>query len=200
MMAAFQTCLRRVRRMGLGALGLLLAITGQPVVSLAGGWTVDHAASRIGFSSSHAGRAFKGTFQRWTADIRFDPDALESARAEVSVDLTSAVTGDTTYDKTLPTADWFNTSKFAEARFVTSAFRKTGDGAFEADGTLDLRGATVPVTLSFSFTQTGQTAVIQGTTNLRRLDFDIGKQSDAGGAWVGLDVPVSVTVSLTRAP
>ncbi len=199
-MTHFASCLCRVRRFGLCVIAGVLAVVAQAGAGHAADWAVDQAASRIGFSSSHAGRAFEGTFQRWTADIRFDPDALESARAEVAVDLTSAVTGDTTYDKTLPTADWFNTSKFAEARFVTSAFRKTGDGAFEADGTLDLRGASVPVTLSFSFTQTGQTAVIQGKTKLRRLDFDIGKQSDAGGAWVGLDVPVSVTVSMTRAP
>ncbi len=199
MMAAFQTCLRRVRRMGLGALGLLLAITGQPVVSLAGGWTVDHAASRIGFSSSHAGRTFDGSFQRWMAVIRFDPDNLDDAKADVVVDLASAVTGDVTYDKTLPTADWFNIAKFAEARFVTTAFRKTGDGTFEADGTLAMRGAEVPVTLSFSFALNGEAAVIEGTTKLRRLDFEIGKQSDSTGAWVGLDVPVNVKVTMKRA-
>lgn len=198
-MTHFTSCLCRVRRFGLSVIAGFFAVVALAGASHAADWTVDQAASRIGFSSSHAGRAFEGTFQRWSADIRFDPDALESARAEVSVDLTSAVTGDTTYDKTLPTADWFNTSKFAEARFVTSAFRKTGDGAFEADGTLDLRGASVPVTLSFTFTQTGQSAVIEGTTKLRRLDFGIGKQSDAGGAWVGLDVPVSVTVMMTPA-
>ncbi len=200
MIGVFLSHIRRARRFALVVLTIAAAVLGQGMAGHASEWTVDYDASRIGFSSTHAGRAFDGVFRKWTADIRFDPDNLEQAKAEVAVDLASAVTGDMTYDKTLPTADWFDIAKFAEARFITNEFRKTGDGTFEADGTLDMRGAAAPVTLSFSFTRNGEEAVIEGTTRLSRLAYGIGRQSDASGAWVGLDVPVQVKVTMARVP
>ena len=161
-------------------------------------WAVDPANSRIGFSGKHAGTAFKGTFETWTAEIRFDPQDLANAKADVRVDLRSAVTGDTTYDKTLPTSDWFNTRAATEGRFVATQFEAAADGAFKAAGTLSIRGFEVPVVLDFTFTRDGETARIEGQTRLQRLDFGIGKGSDATGAWVSLDIPVTVDVKLVR--
>ncbi|MEO1206074.1 MAG: YceI family protein [Pseudomonadota bacterium] len=161
-------------------------------------WAVNRDASTIAFSGTHAGAGFTGEFKTWRAEITFNPDDLASSKADVRVDLTSATTGNLTYDKTLPSADWFNTNVSSEGRFVTTDFRKTDDGAFEADGTLSLRGIDVPVTLAFTFEQNGDTAILKGKTALKRMAFDIGKGSDATGAWVSLDIPVTVHVSMTR--
>lgn len=163
-------------------------------------WNVVDDQSSIGFAGTHAGRSFTGTFQSWQADISFDPSDLASSRAEVTVDLTSAVTGDATYDKTLPTTDWFNVSQISQAKFVTTEFSKTADAhSFNAEGLLSIRGVEVPVTLSFNFIDQGQDARLEGTASLKRLDFGIGKGSDAEGAWVSLDIPVTVSVLLKRA-
>lgn len=164
-------------------------------------WQVVPEKSRIAFSGTHAGRAFTGTFQSWQADIAFDPNDLANSKALVTVDLASAVTGDATYDKTLPTADWFNISAVAQSTFVTTGIT-TADGGktFTAEGNLSIRGVEVPVTLAFSFTESGNEAQLEGTATLKRLDFGIGKGSDAEGAWVSLDIPVTVSVALKRAP
>jgi polyisoprenoid-binding protein YceI len=163
-------------------------------------WIVRPAESKISFSGTHAGSAFAGEFRSWTADIRFDPNDLAGSKAVVLVDLTSAFTGDQTYDKTLPTADWFDVGKFAEGRFETIGFTAKGGNQFEAQGTLALRGVKADVLLKFTFDEKGTTAKLSGETTLQRLDFGIGKGSDAPGDWVSLDIPVSVSVVMDRAP
>jgi polyisoprenoid-binding protein YceI len=161
-------------------------------------WTVVPAESKIAFSGEHAGTKFKGTFEKWDAVIAFDPADLAGSKATVTVTLASAKTGDTTYDKTLPTVDWFDVVKTPTGVFETTAFRAKGSDAFEADGTLTIRGVKVPVVFAFEFKATGETAKLTGTAALKRLDFGIGKGSDATGAWVTLDVPVDVSVSLKK--
>lgn len=189
---------RALRAVAMGAAALVVATVAAPApAATAAEWTVVERESRIGFSGTHAGRGFKGAFARWTADITFDPAKLETARAVVKVDLASAATGDTTYDKTLPTVDWFNIAKFTTATFTTTGFTAAGGNAFEALGTLDLRGTQVPVTLRFTFERTAAGARLEGRTTLKRTDFGIGKGSDATGEWVSIDIPLEVSVALT---
>lgn len=178
----------------------LLATTTLAAVipASANSWVVIPSDSKIAFSGTHAGAAFKGTFQKWDATIAFDPANLASAKAVVTVALASAKTGDTTYDKTLPTADWFDIAKGPNGTFETGQFRALGGSKFEADGTLAIRGLKMPVTLAFDFVAQGDTAKLTGKTKVNRIDFGIGKGSDASGAWVSLDIPVEVTVSLKK--
>jgi len=196
----------KIRRGGMRLTAVAVAMTAMALVfsglapAVSAPWDVKEAESRIGFAGTHAGRPFEGTFKSWSADVRFDPDDLENSRAEVVVNLVSAETGDTTYDKTLPTSDWFQISKFAEGRFVAASFAKgEADNAYRAEGTLSLRGIEVPVTLDFTFDPAGEQAKLAGRTKLKRMDFNIGKDSDASGAWVSLDIPVTVDAVLVPA-
>ena len=182
---------------------VLLAAGGVPTgpADAATQWQVVPEKSTIGFAGTHAGRAFNGTFKTWTAEIAFDPKDLAGSKAKVTVDLASAATGDATYDKTLPTADWFNVAQIPQGTFTTASIKDAGDGkSFTADGSLSIRGVEVPVTLDFTFSESGEEARIEGKTSLKRMAFGIGKGSDADGAWVSLDIPVTVSVTLKRAP
>jgi polyisoprenoid-binding protein YceI len=163
-------------------------------------WIVDAGESRIAFSGTHTGRAFTGSFRSWTAAITFDPDDLSASKAIVQVDLGSATTGDAIYDKTLPTADWLDTARSAMANFKSIAFRSVAPGRYEASGELEMRGARLPLTLVFDLRIESDTAWMSGRANLKRLDFGIGKMSDADGAWVSLDIPLEVTLVARRKP
>lgn len=166
--------------------------------AFAGEWRVVPGESSIGFSGEHAGNKFKGTFEKWEAAINFDPADLAGSKATVTVALNSAKTGDATYDKTLPTADWFNVAVTPSGVFETSAFRSVGTDMFEADATLSIRGVKVPVVFAFGFKVEGNTAKLTGKTALKRVAFGIGKGSDSDGTWVSLDIPVDVKVSLKK--
>ena len=176
----------------------LLAVLVTCAPAIAGVWTVVPAESSIGFSGEHAGNKFKGTFEKWEAAINFDPADLAGSKATVTVALASAKTGDASYDKTLPTVDWFNVAVTTSGVFETSAFRSVGTDLFEADATLSIRGVKVPVVFAFGFKVEGNTAKLVGKTALKRMDFGLGKGSDDNGTWVSLDIPVEVKVSLKK--
>ena len=169
-----------------------------PSVGAAQAWAVVPGESTIAFSGEHAGNTFKGAFATWDAAIAFDPADLAGSKATVTIQMGSAKTGDTTYDKTMPSADWFDVAHAATASFETATFRAKSGDAFEADGTLTIRGLKVPVVFAFTFAASGDTARLTGATRLKRLDFGIGKGSDGDGSWVSLDIPVTVAVLMKR--
>jgi polyisoprenoid-binding protein YceI len=183
----------------LAAMTLAAALAVAALVpAQAAAWTIVPAESKIAFSGEHAGTKFKGTFEKWDAVIAFDPANLAASKATVTVQLASAKTGDTTYDKTLPTIDWFDIAKGPTGVFETTGFRSLGADKYEADATLSLRGIKMPVVFTFDFKATGDTAKLIGKAEVKRMDFGIGKTSDATGAWVSLSIPLEVTVGLKK--
>ena len=153
-------------------------------------WRVQ-PASRIDFSASWAGQPVQGHFKSWTADILFSPDALDRSRLTVSIDMTSASTGDDQRDSSLPGEDFFSAAAHPAATFSAVKFRKTGEGHFVADGILDLRGVKQAVSLPFTLKIEGDTASARGATALDRTLFGVGQ-----GDWASTDqIPAKVTVS-----
>ena len=76
----------------LAATAVLAAASSGWASAAPAAWTLDKAASRIGFKSSFGGMAIDGTFRRWDAVIQFDPKALAASRVSVTVDVASAAT------------------------------------------------------------------------------------------------------------
>ena len=179
------------------AAGFVLASLGAATVAEARPWAVDAKRSAITFSGQHVGKTFKGRFEAWQASIDFDPAKPEAAKVAVTIDLASAKTGEAMYDKTLPTADWFDAAKVRQAKFTATKITKTGGNAYVADGTLAIRGKAVPVKLPFTLNITGNTATMDGKVTLTRTAWGIGGGSDAKGEWVSLQIPVQVHVVAT---
>lgn len=174
-------------------LAAALALAAAPAVAAAPApaWTVDKAASRIGFSSSFGGTAFTGGFRTWDAQIRFDPNNLAGSSAVVSIDTASVATGDADRDKTLPDVPWFASSQYAKAVFRAQTFKALGGGRYQAIGTLTLRGVTKPLTLPFTLNIAGANARMTATLGLNRLAFGVGQ-----GEWAKTEV-IPATVNLT---
>jgi polyisoprenoid-binding protein YceI len=169
-----------------------------PVSAFAADWQIESDKSHILFSGTHAGNEFDGEFSDFNGDITFDPDALDKARVVITVNLASAKTGDATYDKTLPQGDWLNSEKAPKATFSSEKFEKLDDGHYKITGTLALRDAGTPVTLYAKITIDGDKATVDAKTELNRMDFNIGKSSDAAGEWVSLEIPVKIKLVATK--
>jgi polyisoprenoid-binding protein YceI len=169
-----------------------------PAAAAAPAWTVDKAASRIGFTSSFGGQTVQGTFRRWDAQIQFDPKALATSRVVATIDVASAATGDSSKDESLPTADWFDAAHFPRASFAASSFKDLGGGRYQAIGTLTLKGVARPVTLPFTLVITGAQARMQGQVALNRSAFGVGKGQFASAETVPFQVAVTVAVAAKR--
>jgi polyisoprenoid-binding protein YceI len=159
-------------------------------------WRVTPAQSSIGFASSLDGAAFRGTFTRWTAAIRFDPANLPGSSVRVVIDPTSANSGMAERDGTLREADWFDTNRHRSAIFEATTFRSTGAGRYEAVGTLTIKGRATPVTLPFTLAITGANADMSAALNLDRTKLGLGAAMPVSS--IPANVAVSIRVRATR--
>lgn len=174
------------------AAGLAAPATRPPNAPQA--WRVADAASSLGFTGGMAGQPFSGTFGRYEATIRFDPAAPESAQVRVTIDMTSARTGDAQKDAALPQAEWFDTARHPAARFVATTIRATGAGRYNAQGRLTIKGISRPVQLPFSLAIEGATAKLNGSLTIDRRQFAVGTGAWSSDQWVAY--PVTITVRL----
>jgi cytochrome b561/polyisoprenoid-binding protein YceI len=154
--------------------------------------------STLSFSATWAGDAIEGQFKRWTADILFSPNALDRSKLTVSIDMGSAATGDDQRDSSLPSGDFFDTASHPKATYTASKFRKTGEGKFVADGTLDLRGVKKPLSLPFTLKIDGDTATARGVTTLDRTAFGVGQGEWASTDQIGGKVKVSFAITAQK--
>lgn len=155
------------------ALSIMLSVLG--LAYAAGQWSLQPKESSLGFIGSQAGADFQGSFDKFTADIRFDPRDLASSRFDIRIDLASVNTKDQERDDTLRSADLFNVAQWPAAHYVAEKFTDTGSNRFSATGQLTLRDVTRPVPIEFTFEQQGSNAWLKGTATIKRLDFGVGQ-------------------------
>lgn len=160
-------------------------------------WVVQKG-STLGFTATWSENAIEGRFKTWTADILFSPEALDRSKLTVAVDVGSADTGDAQRDQSLPSGDFFDTAEHPKAIFTATTFRKTGEGKFVADGTLDLRGVKKPLSLPFSLKIDGDTATASGVTTLDRTTFGVGQGEWASTDQIAAKVKVSFRLTAKR--
>jgi polyisoprenoid-binding protein YceI len=169
----------------LGA-GLLLA---RPAA--AADWAVDAGKSNLGFTGTISGRSFDGKFKTWAAEISFDPANPAAGHAKVTIDMTSAVTGDRQRDAALPDSDWFDAKQSPQALFEATGFTAKGGNQYEANGSLTIRGIKKAVTLPFTLDIAGDEAHAKGKLDIIRTDYGVGQ-----GEWAAADT-VALGVSIT---
>ncbi len=165
-------------------------------------YVLDPAKSSLEFAFDQAGAQNKGKFTRFQVSFDFSPDNLPASRLEVTVEMSSADTGDQERDDTLRGADLFAVAKFPQSHYTATQFAKTASG-YEAVGKLTLRGVTREVRVPFTFRNATENGVavgyMSGKTTLRRLDFGVGQGDWKATDQLGNDVGVSFALRLAAA-
>jgi polyisoprenoid-binding protein YceI len=112
-----------------------------------GTWHVDPAHSRIGFAAKHLGIAtVRGDFREFEGTLD-----LDEGRAYGTVKAASLDTNDDRRDEHLRSPDFFDVAEHPELRFESTEIRPLGDGTFEIEGKLTIRGVTNPILLGAEF-------------------------------------------------
>jgi len=175
---------------------LLLLASLASNAAIAADWTA-LPGSTLGFTASFQGEAFEGRFGKFSPQINFDPAHLDQSRFDVRIDLGTTNTSNDERDDMLRSAEFFDSRKQPEARYLATRFRALGGNRFVADGVLTLHGASKPVSLSFTWTA-GAKPVLDGQATLKRLDFAVGS-----GDWADTELlpnEVKVKTRLLLAP
>jgi polyisoprenoid-binding protein YceI len=153
--------------------------------------------SDIAFVTKQMGAPLEGRFKKFDAQIAFDPAKPETGNIAFTIDIGSATLGAPETDAELPKASWFNTVKFPQATFQSTAIKNLGGGKFEVTGKLAIKGnvrdAVVPVSLS----QSGPTTTVVGAFVIKRLAFKIGENEWADTSMVADDVQVKFKLALS---
>ncbi len=169
-------------------------LAGASVSAQAATWSIDPAKSHLGFTGSENGSPFNGHFGKFSGTIVFDPASPAAGHADVTIETGSATTGDQQKDGALPGSDWFAVDRYPAAHFVATSFKVNGSGAYEAVGTLTIRGITQPITLPFTLAITGKEAKADGTVQLIRTNFGVGQGAWSTAQYVALQVSVAVDI------
>jgi polyisoprenoid-binding protein YceI len=163
-------------------------------------WTLQPKESKLTFVGVQAGAQFEGSFDKFTADISFDPKDLASSRFDVKIDTASVNTQDGERDTTIKSADLFDVKRFPTAHYVADKFVDKGGNKYSATGKLTLRDVTKDVPIDFTFESKDGAAWLKGTARIKRLDFGVGQGEWKDTSTVGNDVQVRFALRLKGAP
>jgi len=155
------------------------------------------AQSEIVFVTKEMGVPVEGRFKRFDAQLTFDPARPEASKMALTVDIASATLGAPETDAELPKATWFNTAKFPQATFRSSAVKSLGGGKFEVSGELGIKGLTRNVVVPVVVTQSGTATTATGTFPLKRLAFQMGQNGWADTSMLADDVQVKFKFAMT---
>lgn len=192
----------RGRRRGSGAAVLAIAGLAAAVSPMmlsqaeaqAPQWKVDLAKSSLKFSADSAGQQINAKFDRFQPSIAFDPAKPETASVTITIDMTSANTGQKEADEVLVDEIWFDTKKYPSAVFKAAKAEKAADGGFTLIGELTMKGQTKPVLVPFKLSLEGAKAKAIGALTINRLTFGVGPAGAIAGMTIGNDVRVTLTL------
>ncbi len=152
-------------------------------------WTLSDNRT-LRFSTSFDGSAIDGSFGRWSGDIRFSKDHLDTSTIDINIDLASVRSGDDARDDTLRGDEFFDVARHATARFRARGIRRLDGDRFRATGTLSLHDVSRPVTINFTLRGDEKHVTVNGAASLDRSAFGVGT-----GQWASFDqIPAAVGI------
>ncbi|WP_370228557.1 cytochrome b/b6 domain-containing protein [Cognatishimia sp.] len=156
-------------------------------------WAVQEG--EIALTIRQFGNDVRGSFADWTADITFSETASEGKHgtADVQIAIGSLSLGSVTQQAM--GADFFDATTFPTASFTADLVAH--EQGHMAEGTLTIKGASVPVSFPFTLTIEGDTATVSAQTTLNRQDFNVG-QSMPDESSLGFAVIIDITLTATR--
>ncbi|MBB3994708.1 cytochrome b561/polyisoprenoid-binding protein YceI [Sulfitobacter undariae] len=157
-------------------------------------WTVQTGTISIGVTQF--GSVVQGSFNDWTANISYDPEITQgtAGMVEVTIAIGSLTLGSVTDQAMGP--DYFDATQFQTAIFKADII--AADGLI-AQGTLTLKGQTMPLSFPFTLTTDAQSTRMQADLALDRRSFGIGDNM-ADESSLGFNVGVTIDLTASRTP
>ncbi len=129
--------------------------------------------SGISFISRQMGMPIEGRFERFNANIAFDPEHPEKGRAVVEIEMASIDAGNPDSNEEVRTPGWFDVERFKVAKFEAAAFKSAGAG-YEAAGALTIKGVTKQVVVPFAVKPGDGVSILEGSVPISRKEYGVG--------------------------
>jgi len=136
------------------------------------------AESNIEFSIKNFGMQTKGTIKGLQGKIEFNAQKLATSYFNVSLDANSVNTNNSSRDKHLKKADYFDVAKHPTITFTSTKISTTATAnTFVVEGNLTLKGITKFISFNFIPTPQKSGYLFTGDIKINRRDFTIGGSS-----------------------
>ncbi len=163
---------------------------------------VDPAHSSIEFAVKHMlVSTVKGKFADIKAEFSLDPADPTTLQATCTIKAESITTGQPKRDAHLRGADFFETEKYPEIKFVATGVKRDGDD-YILTGNLTMRDVTKEISIPVSFSGPvqdpwGETRFgFEGSTKINRKDWHINYSAvlDNGGLVASDEVKIEISI------
>jgi polyisoprenoid-binding protein YceI len=171
-------------------------------------WNLDASHSHAGFSVRHLMISnVRGEFRQLSGTLQYDAANVEKSVVSVTIQAASIDTREPNRDAHLKSADFFETEKYPELTFNSTAWQHKNDDELLIKGNLTMHGVTREVVLTAERTPEmkdpwGGTRVgFTGKTKINRKDFGLHYNAalEAGGVVVGEEVTISLEAEFVKA-
>lgn len=158
-------------------------------------YSVDPAGSSVSFELRQAGSPFRGAFRRFGGELCVAQGRV--ARIDVWLEPASVETGLPEIDAALKAKEFFDIGSHPRIAFAGESVQARGDRQV-ARGTLDVKGKRRNADVPFRLGESGGKPVVSGSFTLDRLDYGIGTGEWSDTRWLGAEVKVDFSASLSR--
>jgi polyisoprenoid-binding protein YceI len=141
-----------------------------------------------------------GKFNKFSAQISFDPAKAAQAQARIEIDVASIDTGSTEANEEVVGKQWFNAKAFPTASFVSTGIKTLGNNSYQATGKLSIKGKTVEVVTPVTFQANGTHGILEGSFAIKRLDFLIGEGEWTDVSTVADEIQIKFHVVVNASP
>ncbi len=189
------------------ALAVATLATSQVVSAAPVKMEVDRSHSSVSFNVRHFFTKVTGSFDKFSADITYDPDKPGMSSVTATVDVASVNTKNEKRDGHLRSDDFFSAEKFPTMTFVSKKITWKGT-AFTMTGDLTIRDVTQPVVFTGELTGYGKDswggtrAGFTAKATIDRTKFNVlwNKPWEGGtGAMLSNEVTIQLDVEATPA-
>ncbi len=160
-------------------------------------YVIDSNHTKPRFSYSHFGYSTQlSRFDKATGKITIDKE-IKKGSVDVVIDAQSVNTGYALFNEHIQGEDFLATAQYPTATFKSTKVNFEDDKVTAVDGQLTLKGITKPVTLKVtSFLcmphpiSKKDACGANATTQVKRSDFNMGKNAPYVGDEVTIDIPI----------
>lgn len=131
-----------------------------------------------GYSIAFKSKDPSGVFKTMKGTIKFVETDLASSKFDLTFVVSSISTGNGMMNKKALTAEWFDATKYPDIKFTSTKVVKSGSD-YSVTGKLTIKGITKEKSIPLKATKVGSGYTFSGSFGVNRMDFKVGKKSDA---------------------
>jgi len=168
---------------------------------------IDRAHSHVNFEIRHLVSTVTGSFNDFGGTIQFDKADPSQSSVDFTIQTASIDTGNENRNKHLQSPDFFDAEKNPQITFKSKRIVKKSGDTYDVTGDFTMHGVTKEITIPVTYLGSvkGGRGEVNGfktnfTLNRKEYGIEWNKALDSGGALLGDDVDVRISLEAAVPP